>query len=191
MRRRSALFAILFTILVVIGTLAGGHAAGQDGTARAKTVNTHKPWVRWWWPGSAVDRQSLTRQMEELVRAGVGGVEITPIYGARGYEDRYIKFLAPEFMAMLEHVAREGQRLGLGIDMATGTGWPFGGPWVDQSHALTRAVLRDGKLAGEPTKMAQAMDHAVIAGRLAFESGRMPRRLYASASSPLAGVIGK
>jgi thiazole synthase len=39
--------------------------------------------------------------------------------------------------------------------------------------------------------MAQAMDHAVIAGRLAFESGRMARRLYASASSPLAGVIGK
>jgi hypothetical protein len=37
--------------------------------------------------------------------------------------------------------------------MATGTGWPFGGPWVDQSQALTRAVLRDGKLTGEPTKM--------------------------------------
>jgi thiazole synthase len=39
--------------------------------------------------------------------------------------------------------------------------------------------------------MAQAMDLAVQAGRLAFESGRMPKRLYASASSPLAGVIGK
>jgi thiazole synthase len=31
----------------------------------------------------------------------------------------------------------------------------------------------------------------VLAGRLAFESGRMARRLYASASSPMAGVVGK
>ncbi|MEI7614633.1 MAG: thiazole synthase, partial [Betaproteobacteria bacterium] len=37
---------------------------------------------------------------------------------------------------------------------------------------------------------AQAMDHAVLAGRLAFESGRMPKRLFASASSPMTGVIG-
>src|SRR4029077_12692268 len=67
--------------------------------------------------------------------------------------DRYITFLSPQFMAMLEHVAREGQRLGLGIDMATGTGWPFGGPWSDRDETLARAVLRDGKLAGEPTGM--------------------------------------
>ena len=39
--------------------------------------------------------------------------------------------------------------------------------------------------------MAQAMDHAVIAGRLAFESGRMAKRLYASASSPMAGIVGR
>jgi thiazole synthase len=45
--------------------------------------------------------------------------------------------------------------------------------------------------AGEPTQMAQAMDLAVQAGRLAYESGRMARRLTASASSPLTGVIGR
>ncbi len=45
--------------------------------------------------------------------------------------------------------------------------------------------------AGEPAKMAEAMDLAVRAGRLAFESGRMQKRLYASASSPMTGLIGK
>ncbi|MGA2117074.1 MAG: thiazole synthase [Bryobacteraceae bacterium] len=44
--------------------------------------------------------------------------------------------------------------------------------------------------ASEPEKMARAMNLAVQAGRLAFESGRMPKKLYASASSPMAGVIG-
>jgi thiazole synthase len=42
--------------------------------------------------------------------------------------------------------------------------------------------------AKEPVKMATAMRMAVSAGRLAYESGRMPQRLYASASSPLDGI---
>jgi thiazole synthase len=42
--------------------------------------------------------------------------------------------------------------------------------------------------AKEPIKMARAMRLAVEAGRLAYESGRMPQRLYASASSPLDGI---
>jgi thiazole synthase len=52
------------------------------------------------------------------------------------------------------------------------------------------AVLMNTGIAGaeDPVKMAAAMRHAVEAGRLAFEAGRMPRRLYASASSPLDGL---
>jgi len=45
--------------------------------------------------------------------------------------------------------------------------------------------------AQDSEKMALAMKLAVESGRLAFLAGRMPRRLYASASSPLAGVVGR
>jgi thiazole synthase len=44
--------------------------------------------------------------------------------------------------------------------------------------------------ARDPVQMATAMRHGVLAGRMAMEAGRMPRRLYASASSPLSGVMG-
>ncbi|MBV9507401.1 MAG: thiazole synthase [Acidobacteriia bacterium] len=44
--------------------------------------------------------------------------------------------------------------------------------------------------ADDPVRMAQAMKLAVEAGRLAFAAGRMPKKLYASASSPLVGVVG-
>ena len=44
--------------------------------------------------------------------------------------------------------------------------------------------------ADDPVRMARAMKLAVEAGRLAYEAGRMPKKLYASASSPLAGVVG-
>ena len=52
------------------------------------------------------------------------------------------------------------------------------------------AVLMNTGIAGakNPRRMARAMKLAVEAGRLAYESGRMPRRLYASASSPLDGI---
>ena len=52
------------------------------------------------------------------------------------------------------------------------------------------AVLMNTGIAAakDPVKMARAMRLAVESGRLAYESGRMPRRLYASASSPVDGV---
>jgi thiazole synthase len=52
------------------------------------------------------------------------------------------------------------------------------------------AVLMNSGIAGadDPVLMAEAMKHAVIAGRQAFLAGRMPKRLYATASSPLAGI---
>ncbi len=52
------------------------------------------------------------------------------------------------------------------------------------------AVLMNTGIAGakDPVKMARAMKLGIEAGRLAYESGRMPRRLYASASSPLDGM---
>ena len=46
-------------------------------------------------------------------------------------------------------------------------------------------------LADEPVRMARAMGLAVEAGREAYLAGRIPRKLYASASSPLEGVIGR
>ena len=53
------------------------------------------------------------------------------------------------------------------------------------------AVLMNTAIAAaeDAPKMAEAMKYAVQAGRLAYQAGRMPKRLYASASSPLAGVV--
>src|SRR5271154_14938 len=53
------------------------------------------------------------------------------------------------------------------------------------------AVLMNTGIAAaqDPVLMAEAMHHAVIAGRKAYLSGRMPKKLYATASSPLEGVV--
>ncbi|MFT0213598.1 thiazole synthase [Pseudomonas sp. F1_0610] len=53
------------------------------------------------------------------------------------------------------------------------------------------AVLMNSAIANaqHPVLMAKAMKHAIEAGRLAYLAGRMPKKLYASASSPLDGVV--
>jgi len=44
--------------------------------------------------------------------------------------------------------------------------------------------------AKDPIRMAEAMKYGVMAGRLAYRAGRMPKKLYATASSPVEGMIG-
>jgi thiazole synthase len=55
------------------------------------------------------------------------------------------------------------------------------------------AVLMNTAIAGarEPVTMAHAMRLAVEAGRLAYMAGRIPRRMYANASSPVEGLVGR
>jgi hypothetical protein len=160
--RRPGVFLGVLAVygLLFVGARApGGLPADRASAAAASALDwpamrrEHRPWTRWWWPGSAVDASSLTHQLEQLAAVGFGGVEITPIYGAQGYEARDLAFLGPEWLKMLEHTGREAQRLGLGVDMATGTGWPFGGPWLDETLAAAKPVLRNRRIAGEPTRM--------------------------------------
>lgn len=53
------------------------------------------------------------------------------------------------------------------------------------------AVLMNTAIAGaqDPLAMAEAMKYAVYAGRLAYKAGRIPRKLYATASSPIEGML--
>ncbi|PHO12574.1 thiazole synthase [Malaciobacter marinus] len=51
---------------------------------------------------------------------------------------------------------------------------------------LTNTAIAQAK---DPLKMAEAMKHAVIAGRMSYEAGRIPKKPYATASSPIDGLI--
>ena len=54
-------------------------------------------------------------------------------------------------------------------------------------------VLMNTAIAGAqfPAQMAEAMKHAVVAGRQAFLAGRIPKKMYATASSPVEGMVGR
>jgi len=105
-------------------------------------TETAKPWTRWWWMGSAVDEKGLDKQLSALSESGFGGVEIVPIYGAKGFENRYLNYLSPGWMKMLEFTTSKAKSLNMGVDMAVGTGWPIGGPQVAEKEAATKMVVQ-------------------------------------------------
>ena len=100
-----------------------------------------KPWTRWWWMGSAVDENGIDKQLQSLHHVGFGGVEIVPIYGAIGYEKKYINYLSPQWMKMLDYTISKSSSLKMGVDISVGTGWPIGGPQVTAQDAATKQYV--------------------------------------------------
>ena len=106
------------------------------------TVTTEaKPGTRWWWLGSAVDRENLKWNLQEYAKHGIGAVEITPLYGVQGNAQNNIEYLSDQWMEMLRYTADQAERNGIELDMTTGTGWPFGGPWVPLKQSASRVVF--------------------------------------------------
>lgn len=150
----------LACIVLLLMIFDGTSAARAQVPAWPDVTSVSRPWTRWWWHGSAVDEPGLKAALEAYREAGLGGVEITPIYGVAGYEDRFVDYLSPAWMERLVYTLREAARLGLGVDLNNGTGWPFGGPWVGAEDAAKYVAyqtyhLRGGERLGEPVMRRQ------------------------------------
>ena len=121
---------------------------------------TMRPWTYWWWMGSAVDRDELAWHMRTYSDVGMGGMHIVPIYGAKGSEQEYIDFLSPKWMEILSYTVEGATAVDLGIDMTSGTGWPFGGPWVPRKYAAARSLIETITATGG-ARIERALRHPI------------------------------
>lgn len=151
----SALIVLVFTF----NNVSGQKATQQPGWPQV--TKEAKPWTRWWWMGSSVNPTDLKAAMEAYSKAGLGGLEITPIYGVHGYENRFVKFLSPEWVKNLEYTLQQGKQLDMGVDLAMASGWPFGGLWVTPEDACkymsvqSYALIKEGEQLQEKAAMVQ------------------------------------
>ena len=100
------------------------------------STNESKPWTRWWWMGNAVDKGNLIYELDEMKKVGIGGVEITSIYGVKGKEDRFIEYLSPEYSEILRFTIDEAHSRNMEVDLPPGSGWRCGGPFVPREKGL-------------------------------------------------------
>ncbi len=129
-----------------------------------ETSRESKPWTRWWWMGDAVDRENIKRELTEFADAGIGGVEITPIYGVKGEENRFIEYLSPDFSEILNYTVSVANNLGMGVDLPPGSGWRCGGPFVPEEKGLWSLKIRKYDVKkGEIWKLPADIENATAA----------------------------
>jgi len=149
--------------LAIILGLIGAFVSAQNNAKWPEVSKTQKTWTRWWWMGNAVDSIGIKYNLEALHKAGIGGVEITPIYGVKGEEDNFIEYLSPRWIQMLDYTLEVADSLHMGVDMTLGTGWPYGGKQVEVSHAAKKIVSAKKQLS-KGASLHQFIGDSVVKG---------------------------
>lgn len=122
-----------------------------------------KPWTRWWWLGSIVTEEGITHSLEDLSKAGFGGVEIVPIYGVMGEEEKEIPYLSELWLQMLDHTIQEAHRLNMDVDISIGSGWPIGGPQVNPEIAAKKFEIESFQSTTKPDlEQIKKSDSAIV-----------------------------
>ncbi|MBV8552052.1 MAG: glycoside hydrolase, partial [Acidobacteriaceae bacterium] len=98
--------------------------------------------MRWWWFGAAVEKPEIERELRVMKEAGIGGIEIQPVYPlelddpAKNF--RNLPYLSDGFLDALHFAAATARQLGLRVDITLGSGWPYGGPHTPVTEAAGR-----------------------------------------------------
>ncbi len=106
-------------------------------------ARTFRPHTRWWWPGSAVTREGITWQLQQMREQGMGGVEIMVPW--KMYAEGNIPYLSAEWLQMVRHAISTAEELDLEVAITFSPGWSFGGFWVpptERSKVLTRGWVK-------------------------------------------------
>ena len=165
---------IFTSIILLLSTMSINAQDWPEGTRETKAG------TRWWWLGSAVDKENLKWSMQEYAGHGIGALEITPLYGVQGNDRNNIDFLSPKWMEMLRYVEQIGREEDIQIDMNFGTGWPFGGPTTPVEEATckvswvadTVTVTRHGKeQVVDIALKGEEKDHSYLQKVMAYPQG--------------------
>ncbi|MGB8097799.1 MAG: glycosyl hydrolase, partial [Terracidiphilus sp.] len=146
-----------------------------------------RPMMRWWWFGPAVTRPELARELKIMQQAGIGGVEIQPVYPmalddpAKGI--RNLRYLSPEFLSAVSFANRTARQLGMRVDITLGSGWPYGGPGTTLDLAAGRLRVARGPIVGANIAAPQlAPGESLIA---AFAANGAPQSLDPDTAQPI------
>lgn len=111
----------------------------------------YRPFVRWWWNGDKVNANELRRELHLLKDAGIGGVEINPVGFPGGADDLgipSIPWLSKEWIDMLKVAFDQASKLDMTCDLIVGSGWPFGGEFLQGDERGQVMVVGIEKLSG-------------------------------------------
>lgn len=157
MRRRTFIKSGMLSLLS-IPMWQGCRLSSGDGAGEADSLYelfrnppvSAKPFVRWWWNGDKITAKEIIRELDVMKAAGIGGVEINPICfpGGNDLGIPSLEWLSPEWIEMVKVTLAEADKRGLICDIIVGSGWPFGGEFLEEDEQTQLLTLTAQKVKG-------------------------------------------
>ncbi len=158
-------------LLLVAGLVLAGRVFAQVPdpleAGFRQPPDSAKPRTWWHWTKSNVTTAGITKDLEWMKRAGIGGFMLADVnYGQGQTVEPKVPFGTPEWFAAVRYAAVEADRLGLEMGIFSSPGWSeTGGPWVKPEQAMKKLVWSEtsvtgpmkfsGKLAAPPSNIGQ------------------------------------
>lgn len=139
---------------IMLGPLLLGCSTNYESELYLKFLNPDaeaKPFFRWWWNGNRLSESEIARELKLMSDAGIGGIEINPIEmpeQAVNLIGKEIKWLGDEWIDFLDFTIHEAKKYGMIVDLIVGTGWPFGGEFLNLDETIQGVNVEIVKIKG-------------------------------------------
>ena len=153
-RSASNTFKVFLFALLLLG---GCNKMGDfSSTEELYTIFKEPPadaraFVRWWWNGDCIEVDELQRELDVMKAAGIGGVEINPIAkpeGGEKFDFSCYDWLSPEWNERVKATVEMANERNMIVDLIMGSGWPFGGRFLDEDQLLQGVGIKKMVLEG-------------------------------------------
>lgn len=137
---------VLFGLAFLLGCIdTKNYEYIQSGFVKPTEDNT--VWCYWYWINDDISKDGITKDLEAMKKAGIGGALIGNINPAR--KDGKVPMLSEEWWGHMVHAVVEGKRIGVDIGVFNCPGWSqSGGPWVDSEKAMRYLTFSETKVEG-------------------------------------------
>jgi hypothetical protein len=157
------LFSIIFLTAIFVLNIVDVSQAQQSKRSIGKNIidkntllrsfvsppDSVKPRVYWWWLYNRVNKEGITRDLEEFKAKGISGVNLICTGGYAGKTPLLgVTFLGEEWRELFRHAIREAKRLNIEIGFNMAGGWTMMGPWVTQDNAMKKVVQSELQVIG-------------------------------------------
>ncbi|MCX6906722.1 MAG: glycosyl hydrolase [Verrucomicrobia bacterium] len=144
MMKMTALKLVVVLTLSAAAWLPAADPVSLDQNFR-NVPDAGRPWAYWWWVNGNVDEKTITRDLEAMKHAGIGGLLM---FDARGYHDDHIgsvpvkmEFMSAEWRQMLKFAIEKAGKLGLEVSVnLSSCAGALKGPWEVGDDAPKKLV---------------------------------------------------
>ena len=152
-----------------------GQSAEKPEMEKSRLYKESKPWTRWWWFASVIEKSDIIDNLKWLKVNGFGGVEIAWVYPLNRMQKDTVHYtprqewLSAGWSDIVASAKQSADSLGLGCDFTFGSLWPFGDTKVPAGEATRNskdtAWRQDIRVSWEYPKKGFVIDHL---NRIAF-----------------------